>query len=187
MFLCVMRDAAGVRRAVLRAVSLTVLAEAFVNYKVLSLPLEIALVPVVVVFSLISMFATRLGREDLRPAREFSDWVLVIVGSALIAYVLLSIATDWGGFDKAEAISAALLPLVLTVGSAPYFAAAWPIRSTTIRRQSADWRIYWRTARADSADLALGAARGESGPRCSTSPSRLLRLRGGRLRRLWFG
>jgi hypothetical protein len=125
LFLCIKRDPKKLRRVALGALSLTVLVEAFVNIKVLSLPLEIILLPFVTFFALVSAFVAGARKHELLPAQRFADRVLAIVGCALITYVLASVVTNWQTFDKLEAVRAALLPLGLTVGVAPFLVATW--------------------------------------------------------------
>src|SRR6266516_3030031 len=106
------------RRAVLETVKLSVLVEFYVNLHVLSFVQELMLIPAVTFVALIAQGART--QPKYRQVRQVFDFLLVVMGVALLAYVTITLATNWRQEDPWRDTRQLALPIWLTVGAVPY-------------------------------------------------------------------
>lgn len=105
-------------RTILRpALRLTLIVEFLVNLYVFPLGVEMALVPFVVLIVLLEAVAALDPAHA--PARKFSTWVITTIGFGLLAYVLMRLFGDLGGFLTRENAEDFLLAPALTLASFP--------------------------------------------------------------------
>lgn len=95
-----------------------ILAEVFVNFVVLPLPIELILLPLLTVLVALSAFTE--GKEEHAPARKLVEGVSVVIGLALFAYVTISLISDLGQVDFAYVWRVLALPIWLTVACLPF-------------------------------------------------------------------
>lgn len=109
------------RRTALATVELTVFVEFFMNTSVFSLPVELALQPVLTsLFVMAGVTALKPEHEQLRRAL---DVVLGVVGVVLVVVVVVRTISRWDEIDLALQALALALPIWLTVGLLPLLAA----------------------------------------------------------------
>jgi hypothetical protein len=109
------REEGFFRKAIRRALGLTVFVEAFMNLGVLPLPAELALLPLITIFALVSAFSE--GNTEYGPAHAFANGVLAVIGACGFVYVVVQLVGD---FDATHTARALALPVWLTLGSLPF-------------------------------------------------------------------
>jgi len=113
----------ALRRGLGAALSLTVAVEVFVNLAVAPLLVELVALPVITVLILVPLVAQ--GHPESAPAVGPAEWLVSLLGLAAIVFVIVSIATNWEGFDKLQAVRELLLPIILTVALLPFLRGLW--------------------------------------------------------------
>jgi hypothetical protein len=103
------------RRTFLGAVGVAALLEAFGSLYVFSLPVELLLVPFVVVVGAVAAFADL--NDDVAPAGQPARAMLALLGLAFLVYVSIHVASDWSGPHLSRDSRELVLPVWLTVGS----------------------------------------------------------------------
>jgi hypothetical protein len=98
--------------------TLGILAEVFVNFVVMPLPIELILLPLLT--ALIVMSAFTEGKEEYAPARKLVEGVSGVIGLALFAYVTISLISDPGQVDLAYVWRVLALPIWLTLACLPF-------------------------------------------------------------------
>lgn len=135
-------------RATLRA---AVFVEVFVNLVVLSLPVELLLVPLLVLLGLLAAVARSDGRST--SVANAVDGIIACVGVALLGYVAVRLATGWETFDQAHALLQFLLPVWLTFGALPfvYGVGIWVMYDSAFARLNYRSERVWQRIRAKCA------------------------------------
>ena len=106
------------RRTVLAAFGVTVVVEFFVNLYVMSLPVEFVLQPMVVLPSL--MVAASDQKSEFRSVKVFGEWVLALIGVAVLGLAARQLYLDWDQLDGWELVLEFALPVWLLVGLIPF-------------------------------------------------------------------
>ena len=101
------------RRTILATVSMAAFVGFFVNLHVMSLPRELVFQIVVSVLSLMVVVANK-------PVKAFCEWVLALIGLALVAVVSRQVYLDWQQLDARELLLDFALPVWLTIGLVPF-------------------------------------------------------------------
>lgn len=131
------------------ALGLTVLVEGFVNLYVLPLPFELLLLPIVVFLGLMATVASR--RSETQIVAVLSERVLLVIGVALVAYVVIRIVADLPRLDGSGTAAKLGLPVWLTLWTLPFVAllAVWSNYDTafSMLRWATDDRRRRRRAR----------------------------------------
>ena len=136
-------------RTVRTLFALSAFAALLVNLTNFPIPLEVFLVPVEVAFVGVSVVAVD---AEQRPARVFSNALLMIIGVALVVWGLVHVANGWPD-DRSSALRSAALPFWLTIGFLPmiYLLGVAMEYQTQIRMNTfgfaSRWsRIQWSVA-----------------------------------------
>ena len=106
------------RRALLAAVSYTVLLEFFINLYVFSLPVELVFVPVVTLTILTSLVAGM--KQETMVVKQILDGITGLIGICLLLYVTVHLVRDWKHTDKLADLRELALPVWLAAGTLPY-------------------------------------------------------------------
>ena len=106
------------RRTILATVSVAALVGFFVNLHVMSLLGELVFQIVVTVLSL--MVAVASQKPEHKPAKVFCEWVLALIGFALLAFASRQVYLHWHQLDARELLLDFALPVWLTVGLVPF-------------------------------------------------------------------
>jgi hypothetical protein len=106
------------RRAVLNTIKYTILIEFYMNLVVLSLPVELVLVPVVTILTLLSIVTST--DDQYKSVKTLLNWVTSLIGCALLITVTTRLAHSWHRIDAAGDLRQFALPVWLTVGLLPY-------------------------------------------------------------------
>jgi hypothetical protein len=122
------------RGAVVDAVGPAVFLGVFVGLSTFSLLIELFLAVVLTVT--LPLLAVAETRDEYAPARRFLETIVGVIGVALVLQVVISIASDWEGFDKVLALRALALPVWMTLGVLPYALAVrlWVDYDTVFNR-----------------------------------------------------
>ena len=141
------REPGFFRKTVRETVAVSVFVEFFMNLKVMSLVAELLLIPIVVIFSLIPVAATK--PSDL-PAKRLSEVMLAVIGFSLVAFTVRQIYLTRAALDVQQVGLQFVLPIWLTVGILPFIAIwrwvltyDWAMRGITWA--TTDRRTRWRT------------------------------------------
>lgn len=113
------------RKLVIPALSLTIFVEFFVNAYVFPIAIEIVLLPVLAILVTMSVFTE--GQTKYAPAKRAIDWMLGVIGVAMLAYVVLRVMFDLGGFLSRETAERLLVAPIFTIALIPflYLIAVW--------------------------------------------------------------
>jgi hypothetical protein len=106
------------RRRVTAALGITVFLEFFTNLFVLNLIAELLLQPFVAILAILAVVSERDERS--RSVKKLADWLLALIGLALLAFVAQQLYANWGDIDKHATALQLLLPIWLTVGLLPF-------------------------------------------------------------------
>ncbi len=117
------RDSVALRRRLGAALSITVVIEVFVNLEVASLPVELVALPLISLLGVTAIYIQ--ANPESQPAAGFVEGLSALLGLAALTYVIVSVAVDWQGFDKLEAVRSFLLPVALTLFFIPFLVALW--------------------------------------------------------------
>ena len=132
LFNCTQIDSDGdeshfLRRTILATIRVAAFVEFFLNLYVMSLLGELALQCVVVVLSstlykveLSLMVAVADQKPKYKPVKAFCEWVLALIGFALIAFSSRQVYLHWHQLDARELLLDFALPVWLTVGLVPF-------------------------------------------------------------------
>jgi hypothetical protein len=69
---------------------------------------------------ILPLLALAESRDEYALVKGFLETIVGLIGFALILQVVISIASDWDGFDKVRALRALALPVWMTFGVLPY-------------------------------------------------------------------
>lgn len=110
------------RTTALRAVAVAVFVEGFVNLAVLSLPVELVLVPAVTFLGM--LVAVSEGKEEYASAHRLVTDIVSVIGLCALVYGSIRLAED---FDAGYTVRALVLPVWLTLGVLPlvYIVGLW--------------------------------------------------------------
>jgi hypothetical protein len=103
------------RQSALRAIKFSVLLEFYVGLVVFSLPVELVLIPCVTLLVLMSLVA---GSE--RRAKQAIDFVISMIGWAMLIYVTVRLATTWNQIDESHELRVLALPIWMTFSLLPF-------------------------------------------------------------------
>lgn len=119
------REEGFLRRTTQRVLTLSLLAEVFVNLVVLPLSIEIWFLPLITVLIVMQVFME--GKEEYAPGKKLIDGVVAGIGLALFAFVGISLIADPDQLDLAHLTRVVALPVWLTLFSLPfiYFLGLW--------------------------------------------------------------
>ncbi len=136
------------RQTIVATVRVAVFVEFFVNLYVMSLPLE--LIVQIIVLALSLMVAVGDQKPEYKPAKVFLEWVLVVIGLALIIFSVRQIYLDWHQLDTRGLLLEFMLPIWLTVGLLPflYVFSTYLVYDSAFRRinwEAKDRRSRWRS------------------------------------------
>lgn len=96
----------------------SVVLEFVVNLYVLSLPLELILVPTGTILACMLVIAE--SKDEFKPIRALLNTVLALIGLGLLAYVAHRVYTDFQSFAQLSTLTEFLLPILLTVLFLPF-------------------------------------------------------------------
>lgn len=141
------RDPQFFRKTVFATITVSTIVQFFMNVKVLSLPMELALQPFLAF--LVLMVAVAETRAEFRRVKTIVEAFLAIVGLALCAFVVRQIYAEWPKLDRPQLLREFLLPLWLTVGILPFLYAlslfiAYDAAIRGINWATVDRRRRWR-------------------------------------------
>ena len=133
------------RRTILATFCVAAFIEFLVNLYVMSLPGELAFQIVVVVLSL--MVAVAGQKREYKSVKVLCEWVLTLIGLALLAFSSRQIHLHWELLDARELLLDFALPVWLTVGLMPflYVFSIYVAYDTVFRRIS--WEKAGRGSR----------------------------------------
>lgn len=117
----VFKEPGALRKIVVRAVAVTALIEVYVNLVVFPLPVELVLVPGLTMLTLITAAAGT--NPDYALLKTLLDWLLGAIGTALLIYVTVHLATHASELAPADIGRRFGLPIWLTFGLLPFIAA----------------------------------------------------------------
>ena len=106
------------KKSALDQVRLLVLFEFVINFYVLSLWLELVIVPVTAVIG--GMLAVAESDLKYKAVKTLLDSVLIVFGLALISFSLYRIATDFGAFTTSNTVVDLVLPPIMSLGFLPF-------------------------------------------------------------------
>lgn len=106
------------RKTMTDAVRVTVLLEFFLNLFVLSLPVELLLVPVI--FLVIAIPIVAKGDERYASVVRFTNGLASTIGLLIGGYVVWRLIVDWGEVANIETVQSLALPVWLTIGLLPF-------------------------------------------------------------------
>ncbi|MEK6328772.1 MAG: hypothetical protein AABM66_14790 [Actinomycetota bacterium] len=106
------------RDTLIHAMGPAVLLEVFVGLSTFSIVIELLLAGILTVA--LPLLVVAQSDAKYAPVRRFLETFVGLIGFALILHVVVSIASDWDGFDKPLALRALALPLWMTAGVLPY-------------------------------------------------------------------
>ena len=106
------------RRTILATVCVAAFVEFFVNLYVMSLPAELTFQILVAVPSL--MVAVAGQKPEYKSTKVFCEWVLALIGLAVIAFSARQVYLSWHQLDTRELVLEFVLPGWLTVGLVPF-------------------------------------------------------------------
>lgn len=106
------------RDALIHAMGPAVLLEVFIGLSTFSLAIEFLVAGTLTVA--LPLLVVAESDAKYAPARRFLETLVRLIGFVLIVHVVVSIASDWDGFDKTLALRALALPLWMTLGVLPY-------------------------------------------------------------------
>ncbi len=136
------------RQTIVATVRVAVFVEFFVNLYVMSLPLE--LIVQIIVLALSLMVAVGGQKPEYKPAKVFLEWVLVVIGLALIIFSARQVYLDWHQLDTRRLLLEFALPIWMTVGLLPflYVFSIYLVYDSAFRRinrEAKDRRSRWRS------------------------------------------
>jgi len=99
------------RRRVTAALGITVFLEFFTNLFVLNLIAELLLQPFVAILAILAVVSERDERS--RSVKKLADWLLALIGLALLAFVAQQLYANWRDIDKHATALQLLLPIWL--------------------------------------------------------------------------
>jgi hypothetical protein len=150
LFMSIAKSAQGgfFRKAALDAVKVTVFIEFFLNLFVLSLPLELLLLPVLFFVATIPFVASRHPR--LAPVVRLANSTSLAIGLAVGAYVVWKVVSDWREVANVGTVQSLALPVWLTLSLMPliYILSLWVnygVAFALIDVATSDRRSRWRT------------------------------------------
>jgi hypothetical protein len=155
----------ALRDALIYAVGPAVFLEVFIGLSTFSLAIELLVAGTLTVA--LPLLVVAEGDAKYAQVRRFLETLVGLIGFALILHVLVSIASDWDGFDKTLALRALALPLWMTAGVLPYaFAvrlwADYDSAFTCVNHETNDRRARGRAKLALFCELGLRSAAGRS-------------------------
>ena len=104
--------------AIRRTFHLTVFVEVIVGLFAFSLIVEFVLLIIASFLGMLSQFAGTDPKYE--PAKKLVDFLLGLIGLAIIVSTVISLVTGWDDLNKGHAVRQLALPLWLTLGSIPY-------------------------------------------------------------------
>lgn len=111
-------DARYFQKAVRDGFKISVLLEFIINLYVLSLPLELLLVPTIVILA--CMLVITESKDGLESIRVFLNTVLALIGLGLLAYATHRVYADFQFFARLPTLTEFLLPILLTALFLPF-------------------------------------------------------------------
>lgn len=113
------------QKAILNGFKVSVVLEFVVGFYVLSLLLELLLIPTATILA--CMLVLVESREELKTLRSPLNALVATIGFGLLAYAFYRLFTDFDSFAKISTVVEFLLPIVLTLLFLPslYVLAAW--------------------------------------------------------------
>lgn len=115
------------QKAVRDGFKISVVLEFIINLYVLSLPLELLLIPTITIFA--CMLVITESRDGFEPTHALLNTVLALIGLGLLAYAANRIYTDFQSFARLPTLTEFLLPILLTVLFLPFLYILAPIVS----------------------------------------------------------
>jgi hypothetical protein len=106
------------QKAVRDGFKISVVLEFIINFYVLSLPLELLLVPTATILSCMLVIAE--PDDSFKPVRAILNAILVLLGLGLLAYAGHRIYTDFQSFAQLATLTEFLLPILLTASFLPF-------------------------------------------------------------------
>jgi len=113
------------QKAILDGFKVSVVLEFIVGFYVLTLILELLLIPTATIFTCILVLVE--SREELKSLRSPLNTLMASLGFGLLAYALYRLSTDFASFANMSTVVEFLLPILLTLFFLPslYVLAAW--------------------------------------------------------------
>ncbi len=106
------------RASLAELIRVAIFLDVLLEVSILSLPIELLLVPVA---TLLTMVAAVTERQDQhKQVSKGAQFILALVGLALVSTGLLRLVRHFGGHDYGQLVRQALLPIWLTAGLLPY-------------------------------------------------------------------
>ena len=113
------REYANVWHDVFREnVTAVVFLELVINTYTFTFAVEMVLVPVIVTISMFGAVAE--ARDRFKPVDKLTDWALALIGFGILGYATFQAIENPGALKNVDTLSAISLPIVLTVGFAPF-------------------------------------------------------------------
>jgi hypothetical protein len=106
------------RRRVAAAFGIIVFLEFFTNLFVLNLIAELFLQPFLALLAMLTVVADKDERS--RSVKKLADWLLAVIGLALLAFASRQMYANWGDIDKHATALQLVLPIWLTIGLLPF-------------------------------------------------------------------
>lgn len=106
------------QKAIRDGFKVSVVLEFVINLYVLSLPLELLLVPTITVLA--CMLVIVESKDGFETIHALLNTILALIGLGLLAYVVLRIYTDFQSFAQLQTLTEFLLPILLTVFFLPF-------------------------------------------------------------------
>jgi len=105
-------------KAVIDGLKISAILEFLINVQVLSLPLELLLIPTATAISCAAVIAE--SRDEFRDVRALLKGAMTLLGLALCAYAAWRIYIDFDSFATVSTLLEFLLPIVLTFSFIPF-------------------------------------------------------------------
>ena len=107
------------KKVIIDSIKFVILIEFIINLYTFNLLVELIIVPVICLFTMISVFADSMSKY--KQVKGFSDGVLGIIGIYLLIFTFREIVFDFDNFMSLKNLRDFLLPPLLSILLIPYF------------------------------------------------------------------
>lgn len=135
------------RHAIVEAIGIGAFLSFFMNVVVMSLPVELAVQPILAFITMISIVASLEERH--RNVKKFTDSLLALIGFLLAGYTARQLYFTWPQIDKHGKVLELMLPVWLTIGYLPFIYAFSLFANYETAFKGIDWatkdrKVRWR-------------------------------------------